>query len=140
MRFHIPLVFGRAGVVAGFVLREQFVTVTQVLTVVVQSGPYGPYGGPYGSSGGGPAGEPVTREADVETVVPSRVPLLSRGVLFAQAGMWRPASGPVVPAAPANAQSWLHYNSSTGLYWSSSAAATTSGDALIGDRQSVVDG
>ena len=132
MRFHIPPIFGRAGVVAGFVLREQFVTVTQVLTVVVQSGPYGPYGGPYGSSGGGPSGEPVTREVDVETVVPSLVPLLSRGVLFAQAGMWRPASGPVVPAAPANAQSWLHYNSSTGLYWSSSAAATTSGDALIG--------
>src|ERR1017187_2119309 len=125
MRFHIPPIFGRAGVVAGFVLREQFVTVTQVLTVGVQWGPYG-------SSGGGPSGEPVTREVDVETVVPSLVPLLSRGVLFAQAGMWRPASGPVVPAAPANAQSWLHYNSSTGLYWSSSAAATTSGDALIG--------
>jgi hypothetical protein len=59
------------------------------------------------------------------------VPAITRGVLFAQGTMYRPATAPVLPAAPASRQSWLLYSSTTGWYW---AATPTpwGGDALLG--------
>ena len=102
--------------VAGFVLRQQYTTVSSVLY----------------EDGVGPDGEPVVTEVEVDTVVASATPLLSDGVLFAQGGMWRPSSWPVPPAAPLNALSYLHYNGTTGLYWNSGITPTTAGDALLG--------
>ena len=66
MRFHVAPVWQRPGVIAGLVLREQYVTVRDVLT----------------RDGVGPDGEAVTEEVLVETVVPSLTPLLSRLLLF----------------------------------------------------------
>ncbi len=113
---HIAPIWERTGVVAGFVLRRQYTTVASVLY----------------EDGVGPDGEPVVTPVEVDVVVASAVPLLSNGVLFAQLGMWRPTSWPTAPAAPLNQKSWLHYNSTTGLYWNASTTPATAGDALLG--------
>jgi hypothetical protein len=60
------------------------------------------------------------------------VPSLSIGALFAQGTLWRPASAAAVPAAPANQFSYLAYNSTSGLYWTTNPAGTTAGDAVLG--------
>jgi hypothetical protein len=41
-------------------------------------------------------------------------------------------TGPTLPAAPASAQSWLFYNSTSGFYWAASKTPTTAGDAFLG--------
>lgn len=60
------------------------------------------------------------------------VPSLSLGVLFAQGTIWQPATVPTVSAAPTNQFSYLAYNSTTGLYWTTNPAGTTAGDAVLG--------
>lgn len=59
-------------------------------------------------------------------------PGLTTGVLYAQGQRYAPASAPAIPTAPANATSYLFYNTSSGFYWQASAVAATAGDALIG--------
>jgi hypothetical protein len=59
-------------------------------------------------------------------------PGLTAGVLYAQGQRYAPSSAPAIPAAPANATSYLFYNSSSGFYWQLSASGATNGDALIG--------
>lgn len=59
-------------------------------------------------------------------------PAISRGVLFAQGAMYRPAVAPQLPEAPASAQSWLHYHTGSGFYWTSTPAANQSDDASLG--------
>jgi len=61
-----------------------------------------------------------------------RIPAISRGVLFAQGAMYRPAVAPTLPEADANQQSWLYYNSSTGFYWADTMTPATAGDAFLG--------
>jgi hypothetical protein len=60
------------------------------------------------------------------------LPSLTRGVLFAQGTMWRPATPPTVAAAPTSQLSFLAYNSTAGLYWTTNPAGTTAGDAVLG--------
>ena len=60
------------------------------------------------------------------------VPLLSKGVLFAQGTMYRPTTAPALTAAPASQQSWLFYSSTSGFYWHSTSTPVVSDDALIG--------
>lgn len=43
-----------------------------------------------------------------------------------------PETGPILPAAPADAQSWLYYNSTNGFYWQPGFGAANSGDAFLG--------
>ncbi len=59
-------------------------------------------------------------------------PGLTAGVLYAQGQRYAPSSAPAIPAAPANATSYLFYNSNSGFYWQSSASGASNGDALIG--------
>ncbi len=59
-------------------------------------------------------------------------PAITRGVLFAQGTMYRPVSAPALPAASASTRQHLHFNSSTGFYWSASRTPTTAGDAYLG--------
>jgi len=54
------------------------------------------------------------------------------GVLFAQGTMWRPGAVQNPPPVPASQQSWLWYNSSAGLYWTSAPTALNEGDAFVG--------
>jgi hypothetical protein len=68
----------------------------------------------------------------VELTGNNLIPTLTKGVLFAQGEMYRPAQNPVVPAAPASRQSWLFYSSSAGFYWQANSTPTVSDDALIG--------
>ena len=60
------------------------------------------------------------------------IPAVSRGVLFAQGTLYRPAVPPTLPAAPASQQSWLYYNSGTGWYWGNTPMPTTFDDACVG--------
>jgi hypothetical protein len=60
------------------------------------------------------------------------IPTLTRGVLFANGTMYRPATAPVLTAAPGSQQSWLFYSSTSGFYWKNSSTPTVSDDALIG--------
>lgn len=62
----------------------------------------------------------------------SLTPGLTTGILYAQGQRYAPASAPAITAAPANAISYLFYNSTSGFYWQASAAGATVGDALIG--------
>lgn len=57
---------------------------------------------------------------------------ITKGVLFAQGLMYRPADAPALPEAPAGAMSWLHYNSVTGFYWHGSPSPLESDDAFLG--------
>ncbi|MBM3776458.1 MAG: hypothetical protein FJW37_15050, partial [Acidobacteria bacterium] len=59
-------------------------------------------------------------------------PVLSRGVLFAQGAIYRPAAAPALPAAPAARQSWLFFNFQSGFYWAAAPVATAPDDALLG--------
>ncbi len=59
-------------------------------------------------------------------------PALTVGALWAQGTAWVPTSAPVVSAAPASQFSYLGYNSSTGLYWTTNEAGNTAGDAILG--------
>jgi hypothetical protein len=59
-------------------------------------------------------------------------PTMAKGVLFAQEALYRPESAPVLPAADDDQQSWLHYNSGSGFYWSASIDPDTEGDASLG--------
>lgn len=59
-------------------------------------------------------------------------PGLTAGVLYAQGQRSAPASAPAIAAAPANATSYLFYNSSTGFYWQAGSSGAIAGDALIG--------
>jgi hypothetical protein len=58
-------------------------------------------------------------------------PGLTVGVLYAQGNRYAPSSV-TIAAAPANATSYLFYNSTSGFYWRSSATPASAGDALIG--------
>jgi hypothetical protein len=60
------------------------------------------------------------------------IPTLTKGVLFAQATMYRPASAPTVTAAAASQQSWLYYSTGDGFYWKNSKTPNASDDAFIG--------
>lgn len=60
------------------------------------------------------------------------VPSITRGVLFAQGAVYRPAVAPGLPAAPASAQSWLFYNSAAGFYWAGAPVAVAPDDAFVG--------
>lgn len=62
----------------------------------------------------------------------SLTPGLTAGVLYAQGQRYAPASAPAIAPAPANAASYLFYNSASGFYWQASAAGAAAGDALIG--------
>ncbi len=59
------------------------------------------------------------------------VPGISKGVLFAQ-DMYRPAAAPVLPAAPAAAQSWLFYSAANGFYWRAVPTPAAADDAFLG--------
>jgi hypothetical protein len=59
-------------------------------------------------------------------------PAITRGVLFAGGNMYRPEAAPALPAAPANAQSWLFYADGTGFYWANSRDGGRYGDAFVG--------
>jgi hypothetical protein len=59
-------------------------------------------------------------------------PSVSKGVLFAQGAIYRPAAAPALPAAPASQQSWLFYNALGGFYFLGAPVAAASGDALVG--------
>lgn len=59
-------------------------------------------------------------------------PALSMGALFAQGVLWRPTTPPAVPAAPTSQLTYLAYNSTGGLYWTTNSAGTTVGDAVLG--------
>ena len=59
-------------------------------------------------------------------------PGLSPGVLYAQGGRYAPAVAPVLKPAAASSTQYLFYNSVTGFYYQTSAAAASAGDALIG--------
>lgn len=56
-------------------------------------------------------------------------PTVSKGVLFAQGALYRPAVAPVLPPVPAGGQVWLHYNSFAGFYWSPQPAPPGADDA-----------
>jgi hypothetical protein len=60
------------------------------------------------------------------------IPAITKGVLFAQGSMYRPALIPILPAAPASQQSWLFYNFGSAWYWASSFTPGTAGDAFVG--------
>jgi hypothetical protein len=55
-------------------------------------------------------------------------PTITKGALFAQGALYRPAAAPVLPPAPASRQSWLHYNSVGGFYWSQQPAPNVADD------------
>lgn len=56
----------------------------------------------------------------------------TKGVLFAQGVMYRPASAPVIPAPPLGRQSWLYYNSVSGFYWQAALGPVAADDAYLG--------
>ncbi len=60
------------------------------------------------------------------------VPSITKGVLFAQGVMYRPAEAPVLPAAPDDQQSWLFWNSWAGFYWQPTATPLLDTDAQLG--------
>ncbi len=59
-------------------------------------------------------------------------PTFTRGVLFAQGAIYRPAEAPGLPAAPPLRMSWLFYNAIGGFYWQASTTPTDPDDAYIG--------
>jgi len=61
-----------------------------------------------------------------------RVVFCSKGVLFAQDTLYRPATFPTLPLVPLNQQSWLFYNSSSGFYWGDSSTPNLPDDAALG--------
>ena len=65
-------------------------------------------------------------------LVAGLTPVLSIGALFAQGALWLPTFAPAVPAAPASQYSYLAYNSTGGLYWTTNPAGATAGDAVLG--------
>ncbi len=70
-------------------------------------------------------------------------PGITRGVLFAQGAIYRPAVAPGLPAAPASAQSWLFFNTFSGFYWAAAPVAVSEGDAgplgwVVTDGSSVI--
>ncbi len=75
-----------------------------------------------------------TGDGDVRQIIYASAftPAITIGVLFAQGTMYAPSVTPILPAAPANAHSWLFYNSSTGFYWHSTSSPVTAGDAALG--------
>jgi len=60
------------------------------------------------------------------------VPGITAGVLYAQGQRVSFDVAPVLPAAPANGDYNLFYNSATGFYYQASPVGATAGDALIG--------
>jgi hypothetical protein len=63
---------------------------------------------------------------------PGLTPGLTPGVLYAQGQRYAPIATPSLIAAPANATSYLFYNSISGFYYGAAASGSASGDALIG--------
>jgi len=62
-----------------------------------------------------------------------QVPCITKGVLFAQGTMYRPAGDwENLSMPPLNAQSWLFYNSISGFYWQAEACPTAADDAFLG--------
>lgn len=59
-------------------------------------------------------------------------PTLSMGALFAQETLWLPDSPPTCPAVPISSRRVLGYNSTAGLYWTTSATGDNTGDAILG--------
>ncbi|KKL63302.1 hypothetical protein LCGC14_2176470, partial [marine sediment metagenome] len=59
-------------------------------------------------------------------------PTISRGALFAQGTIYRPATAPTLPSAPSMQQSWLFYNSTNGFYWASAPTPADPDDAFLG--------
>jgi len=65
-----------------------------------------------------------------------RVVACSKGVLFAQGVMYRPAVTPILPLVTLGQQSWLFYNSvaggDNGFYWANSPTPVVADDAFVG--------
>jgi hypothetical protein len=59
-------------------------------------------------------------------------PSLAAGVLYAQGKRYAPASAPNPGPAPANATSYLWYNSASGFYYNLTGSQGTTGDAYLG--------
>jgi hypothetical protein len=59
-------------------------------------------------------------------------PSITKGALFAQGILYRPAEAPALPAAPAGQMSWLYYNSITGFYWQPGLGPVMADDAFLG--------
>lgn len=59
-------------------------------------------------------------------------PAISKGVLFAQGTIYRPAAAPALPGAAASQQSWLFYNSVAGFYWAAAPVPVDAADAFLG--------
>lgn len=68
----------------------------------------------------------------VELTGQELIPQITKGVLFAQGQMYRPAAAPQLPAAPPNQLSYLYYSSVNGFYWSASSMPQAGDDACIG--------
>jgi hypothetical protein len=115
MTTFIPPLFLRDGVVAGFALGLQE-TITYTTTTETYVDEFG---------------VEQTRDVTVATVVRLAAPSVGKGVLFAQGAMWRPAA-PVAPNLPGPGLSYLHYNTTHGLYWWGSRYGQWDGDAYLG--------
>jgi hypothetical protein len=63
----------------------------------------------------------------------SLTPGLTTGVLYAQGKRYAPVAAPNPGPAPASSASYLFYNSAGGFYYNLTGAASTAGDAFLGN-------